>query len=90
MKVSPDWRPRAPGSHPRKWSKERFSIITTTMWSIPEAAGEGSDDGVVARAGWGWATEAATEATPATAVAPNNARRVITRSFSPHQADMAI
>jgi hypothetical protein len=34
--------PSAPGSQPRKWSKDRFSIMTTTMWSIPDVAGSGS------------------------------------------------
>ena len=29
------WRPSAPGSQPRKWSKDRFSIISTTTCSMP-------------------------------------------------------
>jgi hypothetical protein len=29
------WRPSAPGSQPRKWSNERFSIIKITMWRMP-------------------------------------------------------
>src|SRR4051794_23587564 len=36
--------PSAPGSHPSRWSKDRFSMHTTTMWSMPEAAGFGSAD----------------------------------------------
>src|SRR6478609_5930525 len=35
---------------PRKWSKERFSIITTTMCSMPESPGAGSAGGAAAAA----------------------------------------
>src|SRR5471030_3144528 len=35
-------RPSAPGTQPRKWSNERFSIVTSTMKSIPELAGSGN------------------------------------------------
>src|SRR6516225_3934836 len=35
------WRPLAPGSQPRKWSNERFSIMSTTTCSTPfEPCGE--------------------------------------------------
>src|SRR2546421_12683482 len=37
----PAWRPLAPGSQPRKWSKDRFSMHSTTMWSMPAEAGGG-------------------------------------------------
>src|SRR6185437_4414008 len=33
--VGRSWRPSAPGSQPRKWSNDRFSIISTTTCLMP-------------------------------------------------------
>jgi hypothetical protein len=38
---NPACLPSASGSHPRKWSKLRFSIVTTTICSMPEFCGLG-------------------------------------------------
>ena len=40
--MSPACLPSAPGSQPSRWSKDRFSIVTRTMWSIPDCSGAGS------------------------------------------------
>src|SRR5690348_14790065 len=45
--------PLAPGSQPSRWSKDRFSMHTTTMWSMPEALGLGSALGSAAAASSG-------------------------------------
>src|SRR6267143_5742566 len=39
--AKPACLPSAVGSHPRKWSKLRFSIVTTTTCSIPDLSGFG-------------------------------------------------
>src|SRR2546428_2158136 len=78
MKVSPAWRPLAPGSHPRKWSNERFSIMRSTSCSIPEASGSGGGEAVsggsiaTARAR---STQASASPPAAAAAADRNARR---------------
>src|SRR6476469_1663700 len=65
-----------------KWSKDRFSIITTTTWSIPEVPGDGRD--TAASACWESITDEPPEsakAPPAAAAVPRKCRRVIfTRS----------
>src|SRR5690242_17324121 len=68
-----------------KWSNDRFSIMTTTMWSMPEAAGAGSAvvevvdvevaaEAIVGRLEKGSLVSAAVP--PTTAAAPRNCRRV--------------
>ena len=80
VKVRPDCRPFAPGSHPIMWSKDRFSIMTTTMWSIPLLSGDTwTLGGVVGpRAAARPTPVAPTARAPApTAAAPNTARRLM-------------
>src|ERR1700722_11510068 len=42
---TPAWIPLAPGKVPKRWSKERFCIITTTTFLIVAACGAGVGEG---------------------------------------------
>jgi hypothetical protein len=68
-----------------KWSNDRFSIMTTTMWSMPDAAGSGrvevvdvEDVDVAAEAIVGLLEKGSLvrAAVPPTTAAPRNCRRV--------------
>jgi hypothetical protein len=61
--------PVGAGEPPSRWSKERFSIVTTTMWSIPDRPGADN------RTPEAWADETARASGLAATASPTVSRR---------------